>query len=104
MKIIIRDEKTGNEYSLVGHKYDWEIFKRSKGKMVNGIMKGKNEWTSCHNYPNDIEYGVAKIIKWLIADEDDDEVITTDIVKFASDINKMLKKRVQQIVAEVYDD
>lgn len=105
MKIIIKDSKTGKEFMIVGHKLDYEIFQRSKGKKVGGVIKGEGNWVSCRNYPSTLPAAVYKCINWILADPDDDEdVIFTEAEEACDKLRKILSKRVSQIVAEVCDD
>ena len=101
MKIIIKDEVSGKQYLIKGHDLDWEIFKQSKGKVVDGKEKGKGEWTTCRSYPTTLPYAVDKVINWLLADKEDETKISTSVLKAGLNIKKAIDKRIDEIVVEV---
>ena len=101
MQIVIKDKTTGKEFMIKGHSMDFEIFQRSKGKVVDGVLKGKGEWISCRNYPTTLPSAVYKCIHWCLADEKDQEAVEVEADKARIKLGKILKDRVDQIVAEV---
>ena len=105
MKIIIKDEASGKRYMIQGHGLDWEIFKESKGKVVDGKHKGKGDWTSCRNYPTELQYAVAKVINWIMADPDDpDPEVTVEAKTVVKDIRKIVNNRAKQIALEAVEN
>lgn len=104
MNIVIKDSKTGKEYMIKGHGLDYEIFKKSKGKVVKGELKGKGDWVSCRNYPTTFPAAVCKCVHWCLADEDDNEEWVAEAKDAYKTVDKEIRKRVREIVAEVCDD
>lgn len=104
MNIVIKDPKTGKEFMIKGHGLDFEIFQRSKGKMVDGVLKGKGGWVSARNYPTTLPSAVYKCLHLILADPDDPDTATIEADKARIKLGKVLKDRIDQIVAEVQDD
>ena len=102
MKIIIKDKISGKQFLIVGHKLDFEIFKKSKGKIVDGVKKGEGEWVSSRTYPTTLPAAVCKCIHWCLADPDDyDQPWVAEAKTAYKTLDKVLYKRVREIVAEV---
>jgi len=106
MKIIVTDKVTGKQFMIKGHKLDFEIFQRSKGKKVDGELRGEGNWVTCRYYPSTIALAVYKCIHLCLAAEDSDEnkAIEIEADKARVAFGKILKDRVDQIVAEVCND
>lgn len=104
MEIIIQDESTGKRYMIKGHDLDWEIFKESKGKMVDGELVGKGNWTTCRNYPSRLEYAVGTVFHWFMADPNEDTKISTTTRKAVSDIRKAINAKAKEITLTVKED
>ena len=104
MNIVIKDSKTGKKYMIKGHGLDYEIFKKSKGKVVNGELKGKGDWVSCRNYPTSLPAAIYKCVRWCLASEEDDEEWVVEAEAAYKIIDEEIRKRVRKIVAEVCDD
>lgn len=105
MRIVIQDQVSGKRFMIQGHGLDWEIFKESKGKFVDGKLKGEGEWTSCRNYPTELQYAIAKVINWLWADTDDpDPEVTIEAKNIIKDVRRIVNNRAKKIVAEVIDN
>lgn len=100
MNIIIKDSETGKELMLSGNGNDFELFKRSKGKEVDGEHVGSGGWTSCRRYFNDMEWGIEKAVKLLLASKDD-TAVTIDVRMPAAEARRVLKARVNKITVEV---
>lgn len=104
MQIIIHDEHTGKKFMLKGNGTDWEIFKQSKGKMVDGKMKGKGGWTSTRHYCYELQYAVAKVLQWIFVDPDDTDVVTVESRNAVKELRKVINDRAKKITMEVIDD
>ena len=104
MQIIIHDEHTGKKFMLKGNGTDWEIFKQSKGKMVDGEIKGKGNWTSTRHYCYELQYAVAKVLQWIFVDPNDTDVVTVESRNAVKDLRKVINDRAKKITMEVIDD
>ncbi len=104
MDIVIKDSKTGKEYLVRGKTPEWELFQRSKGKIVDGVLKGKGEWVSCRLYPTTLPAAVSKVVNFLLADPDNPDEYVTEAVNAGKEIRKTIDKRIRDIVAEVMDE
>lgn len=106
MSIVIKDTKTGKEFMIKGHGLDFEIFQRSKGKVVDGVKKGEGNWVSARNYPTTLPAAVYKCIHLCLAndDENNNQAVEVEADKARIKLGKILKDRVDQIVAEVSND
>lgn len=103
MNIVIKDQVTGKEYLIKGHGYDYEIFQRSKGKIVDGKKKGEGNWVSSRYYPTSLPSAVYKCINWCLADESDQDAVEVEADKARIKLGKVIKDRIDKIVAEVQD-
>lgn len=103
MKIIIQDNKTGKKYLLKSNGMDWEIFKESKGKMVDGVKKGEGGWTSTRYYPNELQYAVGKVLQWLFKNPDDPDVICVESKTAVKELRKVINERAKQITASIVE-
>lgn len=101
MEIVIQDAKTGKEYLIKGHGLDWEIFKRSKGREIDGEIRGKDEWISCRNYPSELQYAIGKVLHWFMADPNEDTKISTTTRKAVTDIRKAIQEQANRITWEI---
>lgn len=104
MNIVVKDTKTGKEFMIKGKTPEWELFQRSKGKMVDGELKGEGNWVSCRNYPTTLPAAVAKAVNWLLANPDDPDEYVAEAVNAGKEIKKAIDKRIRDIVAEVRDE
>lgn len=104
MNIVVKDSKTGKEYLIKGKTPEWEMFQRSKGKLVDGKRKGQGSWVSCRNYPTTLPAAVAKAVNWLLADSSNPDEYVVEAVNAGKELRKMIDKRIRDIVAEVVDE
>lgn len=101
MRIVIRDEASGKRYLIDGRDSQFEIFKPSKGKEVDGKLVGEGEWTTCRYYPTTLPRAVELCMNWILGDPDDVDTVVVEASKAEKSLRKLLKERVDKIVAEV---
>lgn len=103
MNIIIKDSQTDKEFMIKGHDLDFEIFQRSKGKMVDGVLKGKGNWISTRHYPTTLPSAVYYCLLWILANPEDEEEVCIEADKARINLGKIIRDRINKIIAEVAD-
>lgn len=104
MVIVLQDKKLGKRYMIKGDNLDFEVFRESKGKNVEGKKKGEGEWTTMRLYPTTLPYAVYKVLCMMLADPDDEEVECIEAEKARIKLGKILKDRVDQLVVDARKD
>lgn len=104
MNIVIKDKVTGKEFMIKGCELDYEIFKRSKGRKGDNEHKGKGGWTTARCYPTTLPAAVCKCVQWCLSNPDDNEEWVAEAKDAYKILDKEIRKRVREIVAEVSDE
>lgn len=104
MVIVLQDKKLGKRYMIKGDNLDFEVFRESKGKNVEGKKKGEGEWTTMRLYPTTLPYAVYKVLCMILADPDDDEVVCVEAEKARIKLGKVINDRLNEITASLEGD
>ena len=101
MRIVIQDKDSGKEYMIQGSAPEWEIFQRSKGKKVNGVLKGKGDWVTCRHYPTTLPAAVNKVLNWLLADPDEPTEFCVEADKAGRKIAGQIQNKLRSIMLQI---